>query len=92
MVKMISAHRGVAILAIVALPLCVAATVFAAGATVQERPRARELGIAPGIFSPGPLNAITDVAGVRVGQTTVSLGDSVNTGITVIFPQEGNTF
>jgi D-aminopeptidase len=92
MVKMISAHRGVAILAIVALPLCVAATVFAAGATVQERPRARELGIAPGIFSPGPLNAITDVAGVRVGQTTVSLGDSVNTGITVIFPHEGNTF
>ena len=58
----------------------------------QTRPRARELGIAPGIFQPGPNNAITDVAGVRVGQTTVTSGDSVNTGITVIFPHEGNTF
>ena len=36
----------------------------------NKRVRARELGIAPGIYSPGPLNAITDVAGVRVGHTT----------------------
>ena len=34
------------------------------------RPRARDIGVAPGVFQPGRLNAITDVAGVRVGQTT----------------------
>lgn len=54
--------------------------------------RARALGVAPGIFTPGPLNAITDVAGVRVGQVTVNLGDSVRTGVTVIHPHEGNAF
>jgi D-aminopeptidase len=45
-----------------------------------------------GILSPGPLNAITDVAGVRVGQVTVSEGDSVNTGVTAILPHGGNVF
>jgi len=54
--------------------------------------RARDLGIAPGIFAPGPLNAITDVAGVRVGQTTVDAGDSVRTGVTAILPHDGNPF
>jgi D-aminopeptidase len=56
------------------------------------RPRARELGIEPGTLAPGPLNAITDVAGVRVGQTTVQRGDSVRTGVTAIFPHGGNLF
>lgn len=56
------------------------------------RPRARELGVAPGIFAPGALNAITDVGGVRVGQVTVIEGDSVRTGITAILPHEGNVF
>ncbi len=56
------------------------------------RPRAREIGVAPGVFQPGPRNAITDVAGVRVGQTTVIEGDSVRTGITAILPHEGNPF
>ena len=37
----------------------------------EPRPRARDLGLAPGVFPPGPLNAITDVAGVRVGHTTL---------------------
>lgn len=54
--------------------------------------RARELGIVPGIFAPGPLNAITDVAGVRVGQVTIDAGDSVRTGITAILPHDGNPF
>jgi D-aminopeptidase len=54
--------------------------------------RARELGVAPGVFKPGPLNAITDVAGVLVGQTTVIEGDSVHTGITAILPHRGNAF
>lgn len=58
----------------------------------QERPRARDIGIAPGIFSPGGLNAITDVPGVLVGQVTITGGDSVNTGITAIRPHSGNLF
>jgi D-aminopeptidase len=58
----------------------------------QVRPRARELGVAPGIFPPGTLNSITDVAGVRVGQLTVIEGDSVRTGITAILPHSGNMF
>lgn len=58
----------------------------------QQRPRARELGIAPGIFAPGPLNAITDVPGVRVGQITVIKGDSIRTGVTAIVPHPGNLF
>lgn len=56
------------------------------------RARARDLGVAPGIFAPGPLNAITDVAGVRVGQVTVSEGDRIRTGVTAILPHEGNAY
>ncbi len=57
-----------------------------------ERVRARALGVAPGIFTPGTHNAITDVAGVRVGQTTVIAGDSVRTGVTAILPHDGNAY
>ena len=57
-----------------------------------ERPRARDLGIAPGVLSPGPLNAITDVSGVRVGQVTLIEGDRVRTGVTAILPHAGNLF
>jgi D-aminopeptidase len=56
------------------------------------RVRARDLGVAPGIFAPGPLNAITDVRGVKVGQTTIVAGDSIHTGITAILPHGGNLF
>ena len=66
-----------------------AATVVAQDAA---RPRARDLGIAPGVFEPGPLNAITDVAGVRVGHATLIQGDHVRTGVTVIVPHAGNVF
>ena len=58
----------------------------------EERVRARELGVAPGIFQPGPLNAITDVEGVRVGQVTIKRGDEVRTGVTAIFPHAGNAY
>ncbi len=58
----------------------------------QQRPRARDLGITPGVLQPGPQNAITDVAGVRVGHTTITRGDSVRTGITAILPHAGNLF
>ena len=56
------------------------------------RPRARDIGITPGSLPPGPLNAITDVAGVRVGQTTLIRGENVRTGVTVILPHGGNLF
>jgi D-aminopeptidase len=58
----------------------------------QERPRAREAGVVVGILPRGPLNAITDVEGVRVGQTTVVEGDSVRTGVTAILPHGGNPY
>ena len=56
------------------------------------RPRTRDLGIAPGVFPPGPLNAITDVRGVRVGHTTVNDGDEIHTGVTAVLPHGGNLF
>ena len=56
------------------------------------RPRARDLGVAPGVFPPGPLNAITDVAGVLVGHATIIEGDRVRTGVTAIVPHGGNLF
>jgi D-aminopeptidase len=72
--------------------LAVAACLTAAMAAQSPRPRARDLGIAPGVFPPGTLNAITDVAGVRVGHTTVIRGDTVRTGVTAILPHGGNLF
>ena len=62
------------------------------GADPAPRPRLRDLGSAPGIFQPGPLNAITDVEGVRVGHRTLVRGDSVRTGVTAILPHGGNLF
>jgi D-aminopeptidase len=56
------------------------------------RPRAREIGLATGILAPGKWNAITDVAGVTVGHTTLLAGDSVRTGVTVVVPHPGNVF
>jgi D-aminopeptidase len=58
----------------------------------QPRARARDLGVAPGIFKPGALNAITDVAGVRVGQVTLNDGDRIRTGVTAILPHGGNAY
>ncbi len=60
--------------------------------TQNHRPRARDIGVAPGIFQPGEHNALTDVAGVRVGHTTVWEGDSIRTGITAILPHAGDLF
>jgi D-aminopeptidase len=80
-----------------ALSATVVLSLAAAGAVLlsaQEpaRPRARALGVVPGTLPPGPLNAITDVEGVRVGQATVREGDSVRTGVTAILPHGGNLF
>jgi D-aminopeptidase len=61
-------------------------------ATAQSRTRARDLGVAPGVHQPGPLNAITDVDGVLVGHTTIVEGDRVRTGVTAVVPHGGNVF
>jgi D-aminopeptidase len=71
--------------------LLVVSAVQAQGPTAA-RPRARDVGVVIGVFQPGPLNAITDVAGVRVGQTTVDAGDTIHTGVTAILPHGGNAF
>ena len=57
-----------------------------------KRPRARDAGVVVGVLPTGPLNAITDVAGVIVGHTTLTKGDSVRTGVTAILPHGGNLF
>ncbi len=58
----------------------------------QERPRLREFGIKTGIFSPGEWNAITDVAGIKVGHVTLIEGESIRTGVTAILPHGGDIF
>ncbi len=66
----------------------------------SPRPRLRDLGIALGRLAPGPLNAITDVPGVRVGQATLIRGEGplvpgqgpVRTGVTAILPHEGHPY
>ena len=58
----------------------------------EERPRVREFGIKIGILEPGPLNAITDVEGVKVGQVTLIEGKNIRTGVTAILPHDGNIF
>ena len=61
-------------------------------AETEPRPRAREIGLAPGVFPPGALDAITDVARVRVGHLTLVEGDRIRTGVTAIVPHPGNVF
>ncbi len=61
-------------------------------ANMQNRPRARELGITVGVLPTGTLNAITDVDGVLVGHTTIIRGDNIRTGVTAILPHSGNLF
>lgn len=81
--------------ALAALLLLVALPVDAQVATAPLAPgraRARDLGVAPGVFAPGAMNAITDVPGVRVGQVTLHAGENVRTGITAILPHGGNLY
>ncbi|EQB15600.1 DmpA family aminopeptidase [Sphingobium lactosutens] len=61
-------------------------------ARTEDRPRAREAGVTVGILRPGPLNAITDVKGVKVGHVTLPRSRDVNTGVTAILPHGGNIF
>ena len=56
------------------------------------RPRASDLGLKVGVLPAGPLDAITDVAGVEVGHTTIIRGDDIRTGVTAIVPHSGNLY
>ena len=93
--RLMARHRAVA----AGLALAAAQALGASAATAQsptggedQRPRARDLGIEPGIFQPGAFNAITDVTGVLVGHATVVEGDRVRTGVTAIRPHGGNLY
>ena len=66
--------------------------VTGAAQATNERPRPREAGITFGILPTGPLNAITDVAGVKVGQVTLIEGTNIRTGVTAILPHGGNLY
>jgi D-aminopeptidase len=83
--------RPLAALFLLLFPLLAAAQV-PAPPSPEARPRIRDLGVEPGILPAGPLDAITDVAGVRVGHQTLVRGDSVRTGVTAILPHGGNLF
>ncbi len=75
-------------------PALALAFCFAAASGLAAQPRARDLGV-PFDGTPGPLNAITDVAGVEVGHATIIRGEGklvvgegpVRTGVTAIFPR-----
>jgi D-aminopeptidase len=56
------------------------------------RQRPFELGITSGIYARGPKNAITDVAGVYVGHTTLVEGEDIRTGVTAVLPHSGNLY
>jgi D-aminopeptidase len=56
------------------------------------RPRVSDLGLKVGVLPAGPLDAITDVAGVEVGQTTIIRGDDIRTGVTAVLPHSGNLY
>lgn len=65
---------------------------LAALTLMAQRPRALDIGLHVGTLSPGPLDAITDVAGVRVGHSTLVRGDTIRTGVTVVLPPGDNAF
>jgi D-aminopeptidase len=76
----------------VAAILVVSSADFAQSTTPKERPRASDLGLKVGILPTGPLNAITDVAGVEVGHTTIIRRDDIRTGVTAVLPHSGNLY
>jgi len=77
---------------ILALTALLAVTASAQSNRSDPRPRAIDLGLKVGVLPSGPLDAVTDVAGVAVGQTTIIRGDNIRTGVTAIVPHPGNLF
>jgi D-aminopeptidase len=65
--------------------------VFAQTTVSYNRPRSLDLGLKVGVLQAGQLDAITDVAGVQVGHTTI-VGNHVHTGVTAILPHPGNLY
>ena len=82
------AHRLIAVAAFLLLPSLVSAQ----SRSSDTRPRASDLGLKVGILPTGPVNAITDVAGVEVGHTTIISEDNVRTGVTAVLPHSGNLY
>jgi len=78
-------------LAIIVLSLLTAVAV-AQNTTPKARPRCADLGLKVGVLPTGPLDAVTDVAGVEVGHTTIIRGDDLHTGVTAILPHPGNLY
>jgi D-aminopeptidase len=76
----------------IAMVLLATALTAAQSAGPNARPRASDLGLKVGILPTGPLDAITDVAGVEVGQTTIVRGDNIRTGVTAVLPHTGNLY
>ncbi|MGO1245602.1 MAG: P1 family peptidase, partial [Sphingobacterium sp.] len=71
--------------------VCLASTtIFAQENKVGKR--SRDYGVSIGVLPTGKNNAITDVEGVLVGQTTINKGDTIHTGVTAIIPHPGNVF
>ena len=79
-------------LLVVTAVLTMTAATLAQNTMPNARPRASDLGLKIGILPTGPLDAIIDVAGVKVGQTTIVRGDDVRTGMTAILPHSGNLY
>jgi D-aminopeptidase len=77
---------------VVLAALLLAGFVSAQTTTSNARPRASDLGLKVGILPTGPLNAITDVAGVEVGHTTIISGNNIRTGVTAVLPHSGNLY
>ncbi len=77
---------------VVAFVAVISVLVLTTTGQVEKRPRARDLGLKIGVLPVGDLNAITDVAGVTVGQTTIIRGHNVRTGVTAVLPHAGNLF
>lgn len=69
-----------------------AALLLVTAAAEARRPGVREAGVTIGILAPGPLNAITDVAGVAVGHRTIVEGSNIRTGVTAVLPHAGNLY
>lgn len=80
------------IVVLAGIGLWMALGAFAFGGSTTARARPRDLGIAFGTMKAGPLNAITDVAGVRVGHCTLKTGDDIRTGVTAVLPHGDNLF
>jgi D-aminopeptidase len=75
-----------------ALAMLLTTTVALGQQATTGRSRAQELGVKVGVLPSGPLDAITDVDGVTVGQQTIIRGDNIRTGVTAILPHSGNLY